>query len=100
MLLDGIAQAQQVDLWSIGLHFTTCMRECGTVTLRNAVTASRFAAQFHGRVQQWEHARQAAAAATAARAASLGITDPRRVLRPASSLATAPRPGQLAGHCD
>src|SRR5574341_2351767 len=40
LLLDGIAHAQQVDLWRIGLHFMTCMQEIGTVMLRNAVKAS------------------------------------------------------------
>jgi hypothetical protein len=79
LLLDGIARAQQVHLWSIGLHFTTCMQESGTVTLRNAVKASRFAAQLRDRVEQWEHARQDAADAAGARAASLGIIDHRQV---------------------
>jgi hypothetical protein len=59
------------------------------VTLRNAVTASRFAAQLHGGVQHWEHARQADADATATRAAALGITDPRQVSEASGRLSAA-----------
>lgn len=79
LLLKGIGRATVQDLWSIGLRFTTCRQDCGTVTLRNAVKASRFAAQLHGLLPQWDHARHDAAGATGLAAVALGITDPRQV---------------------
>ncbi len=90
LLLGGIAHAKQGDLWSLGLHFTTCMQErIGIVTLRNAVKASRFAAQIHGRFPQWEQARQTAADAATARATAVGITDPRQIAEACGLLVAA-----------